>query len=182
MSSFVPIHNRFSKKLNIRKAVGPDHNSPSTIKHCTDHLAPIFTDLINEYLYLCIVTACFKTSTIILIPKKTKITDLNDYRPVALTSVLMKSFECLILCSAPSLAVHLQSQPGLCIMPSTWVSITFTNIWTLLGLMQGFCLWTHSRTAGKQAGPLQPEYVTGLQTFSQTGSSMGGWKVTCLAP
>lgn len=114
--------------------------------------------------------------------QKTKITDLNDYRPVALTSVLMKSFECLILCSAPSLAVHLQSQPGLCIMPSTWVSITFTNIWTLLGLMQGFCLWTHSRTAGKQAGPLQPEYVTGLQTFSQTGSSMGGWKVTCLAP
>lgn len=85
-----------------------------------------------------------------------------------------------MFCSIP--CSSLTEPTGLCIMPSTWVSITFTNIWTLLGLMQGFCLWTHSRTAGKQAGLLQPEYVTGLQTFSQTGSSMGGWKVTCLAP
>ncbi|KAL0166153.1 hypothetical protein M9458_037997, partial [Cirrhinus mrigala] len=31
------------------------------------------------------------------VPKKTKITGLNDYRPVALTSVVMKSFEKLVL-------------------------------------------------------------------------------------
>ncbi|KAK3554097.1 hypothetical protein QTP70_019196, partial [Hemibagrus guttatus] len=36
-------------------------------------------------------------STIIPIPKKPKITGLNDYRPVALTSVVMKSFERLVL-------------------------------------------------------------------------------------
>ncbi len=42
--------------------------------------------------------ACFKTSTIIPVPKKkTRITGLNDYRPVALTSVVMKSFERLVL-------------------------------------------------------------------------------------
>ncbi|KAK3538606.1 hypothetical protein QTP86_007674 [Hemibagrus guttatus] len=42
-------------------------------------------------------SACFKTSDIIPVPKKTKITGLNDYRPVALTSVVMKSFERLVL-------------------------------------------------------------------------------------
>ncbi|KAK3549938.1 hypothetical protein QTP86_016875, partial [Hemibagrus guttatus] len=40
---------------------------------------------------------CFKRSTIILVPKKPKISGLNNYRPVALTSVVMKSFERLVL-------------------------------------------------------------------------------------
>ncbi len=48
-------------------------------------------------LELCEVPSCFKCSTIISIPKKPKTTGLNDYRPVALTSVLMKSFEKLVL-------------------------------------------------------------------------------------
>ncbi len=43
------------------------------------------------------IPSCFKCSTIIPIPKKPKITGLNDYRPVALTSVVMKSFERLVL-------------------------------------------------------------------------------------
>lgn len=30
-------------------------------------------------------------------PQKTRITGVNDYRPVALTSLIMKSFECLVL-------------------------------------------------------------------------------------
>ncbi|KAK0154999.1 putative RNA-directed DNA polymerase from transposon BS [Merluccius polli] len=41
--------------------------------------------------------ACFKTSTIIPVPKKPRTIGLNDFRPVALTSVVMKSFECLVL-------------------------------------------------------------------------------------
>ncbi|KAK3530048.1 hypothetical protein QTP86_010336 [Hemibagrus guttatus] len=53
--------------------------------------------IFNRSLELCKVPACFKRSTIIPIPKKPKITGLNDYRPVALTSVVMKSFERLVL-------------------------------------------------------------------------------------
>ncbi|MGL5102187.1 MAG: reverse transcriptase domain-containing protein, partial [Plesiomonas sp.] len=53
--------------------------------------------LCNRSLDLCTVPSCFKCSTIIPIPKKPKITGLNDYRPVALTSVVMKSFERLVL-------------------------------------------------------------------------------------
>ncbi len=40
---------------------------------------------------------CFKCSTIIPVPKKHKIIGLNNYRPVSLTSVVMKSFERLVL-------------------------------------------------------------------------------------
>ncbi|KAK3553519.1 hypothetical protein QTP70_004199 [Hemibagrus guttatus] len=53
--------------------------------------------IFNRSLELCEVPACFKRSTIIPIPKKPKITGLNNYRPVALASVVMKSFERLVL-------------------------------------------------------------------------------------
>ncbi|KAK3562672.1 hypothetical protein QTP86_005053 [Hemibagrus guttatus] len=56
-----------------------------------------FILIFNRSLELCEVPACFKRSTIIPIPKKPKITGLNNYRPVALTSVVMKSFERLHL-------------------------------------------------------------------------------------
>ena len=35
-------------------------------------------------------------ATIVPVPKKAKATELNDYRPVALTSVIMKCFERLV--------------------------------------------------------------------------------------
>ncbi len=80
-----------------RKAPGPDGVSPAWLKTCADQLAPIFTQIFNRSLELCEVPSCFKRSTIIPVPKKPKITGLNDYRPVALTSVAMKSFERLVL-------------------------------------------------------------------------------------
>ncbi len=85
------------KKNKRRKASGPDGVSPTCLKTCADQLAPIFTQIFNRSLELCEVPSCFKCSTIIPIPKKPKITGLNDYRPVALTSVAMKSFERLVL-------------------------------------------------------------------------------------
>ncbi len=71
--------------------------TPACLKTCADQLASIFTQIFNRSLELCEVTSCFKRSTIIPVPKKPKITGLNDYRPVALTSVVMKSFEKLVL-------------------------------------------------------------------------------------
>ncbi|KAK3521326.1 hypothetical protein QTP70_003167 [Hemibagrus guttatus] len=89
--------NRLFKRLNTRKATGPDSVSPSILKHCANQLSPVFTDIFNTSLETCHVPACFKTSAIVPVPKKTKITGLNDYRPVALTSMVMKSFERLVL-------------------------------------------------------------------------------------
>ena len=70
---------------------------PSCLKVCIDQLARIFTRIFNRSLELCEVPSCFKRSTIIPVPKKPSITGLNDYRPVALMSLVMKSFERLVL-------------------------------------------------------------------------------------
>ncbi|KAK3570550.1 hypothetical protein QTP86_022086, partial [Hemibagrus guttatus] len=89
--------NRRFTRLNICKATGPDSVSPSPLKHCANQLSPVFTDIFDTSLETCHVPACFKTSAIVPVPKKTKITGLNDYRPITLTSVVMKSFERLML-------------------------------------------------------------------------------------
>ncbi len=85
------------RKQKRKKTIGPDGVTPAFLKSCADQLVPIFTKIFNRPLELCEVPSCFKHSTIIPIPKKPKITGLNDYRYVALTSVVMKSFEKLVL-------------------------------------------------------------------------------------
>ncbi len=81
------------RKQKRKKTIGPDGVTPACLISCADQLAPIFKMIFNRSLELCEVPSCFKHSTIITIPKKPKITGLNDYRPVALMSVVMKSFE-----------------------------------------------------------------------------------------
>ena len=82
---------------NSRKAAGPDGISSPTLKHCSEQLAPVFTEIFNSSLEQSVVPLCFKRSTIIPVPKKATVASLNDYRPVALTSVVMKIFERLVL-------------------------------------------------------------------------------------
>ena len=59
----------------------------------TSQLAGVFTDIFNLSLAQSAIPTCFKMSTIVPVPEKAKVTELNDYRPVALTSVIMKCFE-----------------------------------------------------------------------------------------
>ncbi len=54
------------------------------------------TEIFNLSLSLSVVPLCLKKSTIVPIPKKNKITCLNDWRPVALTPIFSKCFEKLI--------------------------------------------------------------------------------------
>lgn len=70
-------------------------------------LPSIFTQIFNRSLEQCEVPSCFKRFTIILIPKKHKITGLNYYRPVALRSVVMKSFERPVLDYLKDITGHL---------------------------------------------------------------------------
>ena len=83
-------------KQNIHKAAGPDGIMTKTLKYCAKQLAPVFTDIFNNSLFLQHVPLCFKMSTIIPVQKKSKIMSMNDYRPVALTSVVMKVFERIV--------------------------------------------------------------------------------------
>ncbi|KAK1803345.1 hypothetical protein P4O66_004125 [Electrophorus voltai] len=87
---------RVFKRVNTRKAVGSDGICGRVLKACADQLAPVFTDIFNLSLTLGIVPSSFKRSAIVPVPKKPRPSDLNDYRPVALTSVGMKCFEKLV--------------------------------------------------------------------------------------
>ncbi len=93
------------RRQKIRKAKGPDGVSPACLKACAVQLSSIFTLIFNRSLELCEVPSCFKRSTIIPVPKKPKTTGRNDYRPVALTSMEMMSFERLVL-------AHLKDSTG----------------------------------------------------------------------
>ncbi len=87
---------RSFRRVNIRKAVGPDGIPGRVLKACAFQLAGVFTDIFNLSLSLFVVPSCFKKSIIVPIPKKNKITCLNDWRPVALTPIFSKCFEKLV--------------------------------------------------------------------------------------
>eukprot|EP00061_Rhincodon_typus_P007484 g29226.t1 len=81
------------------------------LRSCADHLAKVFTDIFNLTLLQPEVPTCFKKTTIIPVPKKTHTVCLNDYHPIALTSVIMKCFKRLAIAHInPSLPTCLNPQ------------------------------------------------------------------------
>ncbi len=87
---------RALKRVNVRKAAGPDGITGRVLRSCADQLAGLFTSIFNESLAISVVPTSFKKSIIIPVPKNNKPSCLNDYRPVALTSIVMKVFERLV--------------------------------------------------------------------------------------
>ncbi|KAA0724168.1 putative RNA-directed DNA polymerase from transposon BS [Triplophysa tibetana] len=84
-------------RINARKAAGPDGIPGRVLRACAEQLAGVFTDIFNLSLAQAVVPACFKSTSIVPIPKHSSPTCLNDYRPVALTPIVMKCFERLVL-------------------------------------------------------------------------------------
>ncbi len=80
----------------VRKAAGPDGITGRVLRSCADQLAGLFTSIFNESLATSVVPTSFKKSVIIPGPKNSKPSCLNDYRPVALISIVMKVFERLL--------------------------------------------------------------------------------------
>ena len=87
----------YFSKLNIRKACGPDGLSGRVLRYCADQLCSVFTRLFTWALRDCVVPTLWKNSTICPVPKNNKPKSMNDYRPVALTSLVMKVFERIVL-------------------------------------------------------------------------------------
>ncbi len=91
------------RRVNVRKAAGPDGITGRVLRSCADQLAGLFTSIFNESLATSVVPTPFKKSVIIPVPKNSKPSCLNVYRPVALTSTVMKVFERLLkkhICSS----------------------------------------------------------------------------------
>ncbi|KAL0149686.1 hypothetical protein M9458_054969 [Cirrhinus mrigala] len=88
---------RSLSRINARKAPGPDNIPGRVLRDCAVELTDVFTDIFNISLNQAVVPTCFKATTIILVPKKSSPSCFNDYRPVALTPILMKCFERLVM-------------------------------------------------------------------------------------
>ncbi len=102
------------------------------LRQAKEYAYPIFRQIFNRSLELCDVTCCLKRSTVITVPKPSKNTGLNDYRPVALTSV--KSLQRLVLVYLEDITGPLldpTEQTGLWMTLSIWACTSSCNTWDL---------------------------------------------------
>ena len=68
------------KQVNIHKATGPDRLPGCVLQACTDQLASFFSDIFNLSLTESVIPTCFKQTTIVPMPKESKVTCLNECR------------------------------------------------------------------------------------------------------
>ncbi len=79
--------------INPRKAAGPENIPGRVLKDCAEQL----TDIFNTSLSQAVIPTCLKSTTIIPVSKKSPVYCLNDYRPIALTPIILKCFERLVM-------------------------------------------------------------------------------------
>ncbi|KAK3539364.1 hypothetical protein QTP70_003850 [Hemibagrus guttatus] len=108
--STTEVHSALSR-VDPHKSAGPDGIPGRVPRTCADQLAQVFTGIFNLSLAQATVPTCLKTTTIIPVPKHSSAECLNDFRPGALTSIVMKCFEKLVLshliaCLPPTLDPH----------------------------------------------------------------------------
>ena len=84
------------RKVLERRACGPDGLKAWIFKHCSVQLSYIYSVLFNLPLRESLLPPIWKTSEIIPVPKKPQVKELNDLRPVALTSIVTKCLERII--------------------------------------------------------------------------------------
>ncbi len=69
------------KKVNIRKAAGPDGITGHVLRSCADQLAGLFTSIFNESLATSVVPTSFKKSIIIPVPRGGASDGLRGLKP-----------------------------------------------------------------------------------------------------
>ncbi len=84
-------------RIYPRMAAGPDYIPGHVLKDCAEQLTDVLTDIFNTLLRQAVIPTCLKSTTIIPVPKKSPVSCLNDYRPIALTPIIMKCFERLVM-------------------------------------------------------------------------------------
>eukprot|EP00061_Rhincodon_typus_P004681 g23174.t1 len=83
--------------VDPKKVTGLDGVPGRALRSCADQLAEAFADIFNLSLLQVKVPTCFEKTIIIPIPKKTHAECLNDYCPIAPTSIIMKCFKGLVV-------------------------------------------------------------------------------------
>lgn len=85
------------RSLNPRKAVGPDNIPEHTLRFYSSEVAEVLADIYNLSLAQVYVPTFFKSTTTVPLQKKSTATCLNDYWPIALTPIVMKCFEKIVM-------------------------------------------------------------------------------------
>ena len=83
--------------LKTNKACGPDEITPFILKTYAKQLTYIFTYIFNLSLKLKCLPTLWKLSKIVPIPKSNNVKEMNDLRPIALTSTLVKILERIVM-------------------------------------------------------------------------------------
>ena len=80
------------KHTGVNKCPGPDGICGRTLRFSAEQLSGVFQRLFQTSIDTCTIPDIWKLSTVILIPKKDNPKLPNDFRPIALTSLVMKKF------------------------------------------------------------------------------------------
>lgn len=88
---------RHLMSLHSGKAAGPDGVLPRVLKACAPQLCGVLSQVFSLSLDLQRVPVLWKTSFLVPVPKMQRPSGPQDYRPVALTSRIMKTLERLVL-------------------------------------------------------------------------------------
>jgi hypothetical protein len=87
----------FLGKIKTSKAAGPDNVCGRVLKECRKQLTPILTKIFQISMDNHIIPSLWLTSELIPVPKSNLPKVKNDLRPVALTAIVMKTFERIVL-------------------------------------------------------------------------------------
>ena len=93
----VPNVNNALSKIKIRKAPDPDRVSGKVLKECHLQLAPTLKEKFQHSINNHYLPLPWKTSELVPVPKISLPLVKKDLRPVALTSLIMKTFERIVL-------------------------------------------------------------------------------------
>ena len=81
------------KHTGVNKCPGPDGICGRTLRLCDEQLSDVFQCLFQTSIDTCTIPDIWKLSTVIPIPKKDIPKLPNDFRPIALTFLVMKTLE-----------------------------------------------------------------------------------------
>ena len=83
----------YIQSLDATKASGPDGVSIRMLKHTATSIAPSLAKLFNISIKLGRFPTCWKTSSVVPVPKSSKHNEVANYRPISLLPVVSKLLE-----------------------------------------------------------------------------------------